>query len=319
MSKTTLKNISINLLLVIVGLTAAVLLMEGYLRWRQPDPFVETAVELSWTRDNPGYNIFTVDPEFGFRPIFGNGLYNEYGAKANNYSLEKAPGVTRLLFIGDSVTHRAKIVNALKEIYGEETFEYWNAGVESYNTVQEVNYYKRFNAAIQPDHVILTFHINDFETTPIAFENEGDGLIVYAPNKPMRDLNPWLFKHSHLYRLFVRLTDSTDDDRAGIVAEAEDSLLELRDMLAAGGIDFTVLVLPVFIPYEQWQPYEKEGRDNILRILDDAGIRYFDLYSVSTQAIEDGVNVQEAGGHWHPSEEVSALFAAYLFENGLLK
>ena len=247
MSKIKAKTIIINVLLILFGLAVALLLMEGYLRWRQPDPFVKTAVELSWTRDNPGYNIFTVDPEFGFRPIFGNGLYNEYGTKANNYSIEKPPGVTRLLFIGDSVTHRAKIVDALKDIYGEADFEYWNAGVESYNTVQEVNYYKRYNAAIKPDHVILTFHLNDFETTPIAFENEGDGLIVYAPNKPMRDLNPWLFKYSSLYRFLIRLTDDTGDDRAGIVAEAEDSLLELRDLLAVDDIDFTVLVLPVFI------------------------------------------------------------------------
>ena len=312
------KAVIVNVLLILFGLALALLFMEGYLRWRQPSPFVETAVELSWTRNNPGYNIFTVDPEFGFRPIFGNGLYNQYGAKANNYTIEKPPGVTRLLFIGDSVTHRAKIVNALKDIYGEEQFEYWNAGVESYNTVQEVNYYKRYNAAIKPDHVILTFHINDFETTPIAFENEGDGLIVYAPNRPMRNLNPWLFKRSYLYRFFLRFTDNPGNDRAGIIDETEDSLLELRDILAAGGIDFTVLVLPVFIPYEQWQPYEKEGRDNILRILEAADIRYFDLYPISAQAVEDGVNVQEAGGHWHPSEDVSVLFARFLFEQGLL-
>jgi hypothetical protein len=52
--------------------------------------------------------------------------------------------------------------------------------------------------------------------------------------------------------------------------------------------------------------------------LDAAGIHYFDLYPISAQAIEDGVNVQEAGGHWHPSEDVSALFARFLFEQGML-
>ncbi len=302
-----------------LGIVVAVLLMEGFLRWRQSSQIVETAVELSWMRDNPGYNIFTVDPEFGFRPILGNGLYSKYGTKANTYPIEKKPKVTRLLFVGDSVTHRAKMVDALKEVYGEAEFEYWNAGVESFNTVQEVNYYKRYNAAIEPDHVILTFHINDFETTPIAFNHEGDGLIVYAPNKPLRDLNPWLFKHSHLYRFVINLTDDAGDNREAIVAEAEDSLKDLRDTLAEDQIPLTVLILPVFIPYEEWQPHEKEARDQILPILEGLGIRYFDLFEISAQAIEDGVNVQEAGGHWHPSREVSALFAAYLFENGLLE
>ncbi len=313
------KTIVINLLLAIFGVTLALLMMEGVLRLRQPSPFVKTAVELSWTRDNPGYNIFTVDPDFGFRPIMGNGLYNQYGTKENNYPLEKRPGVTRLLFIGDSVTHRAKIIDALKDVYGEEKFEYWNAGVESFNTVQEVNYYKKFNAAIKPDHVILTFHINDFETTPIAFNHEGDGLIVYAPNQPMRDLNPWLFRRSYLYRFVIGLTGDGTENRKAIVDEAEDSLKELRDILAGEGIPFTILVLPVFIPYDDWQPHEKEARDQILQILDTSGIRYFDLFQISDKAIQDGVNVQEAGGHWHPSRDVSILFAKYLFENGLLQ
>jgi hypothetical protein len=43
------------------------------------------------------------------------------------------------------------------------------AGVESFNTVQEVAYDRSFNRFIRLDHVILTFHLNDFETTPVAF------------------------------------------------------------------------------------------------------------------------------------------------------
>lgn len=313
--KTTIANV----LLIAGGIAVALFIMEGALRWyQQQTPFVETAVELAWMRDNPGYNVFTVDPEFGFRPILGNGLYNEYGTRENSYPLEKRAGITRLLFIGDSVTHRAKIVDALKEIYGQDEFEYWNAGVESFSTVQEVNYYKRYNAAIKPDHVILTFHINDFETTPIAFSHDGDGLIVYAPRKPLQNLNPWLFKHSYLYRFAIGLTADTTEDSAAIVAETAASLAELRDLLAAEGISLTVLVLPVFIPYDTWQPHEKEARGTILRLLEEMDIRYFDLLAISAQAIEAGVNVQEAGGHWHPSQEVSVLFAKYLFENGLL-
>ncbi len=313
-----LKTLFINLLLLVLGVGVALLLLEGILRWYQQSPFVETAVELSWMRDNPGYNIFTVDPEFGFRPILGNGLYNQYGTKENNYPFQKRPDVTRLLFIGDSVTHRAKIINAIKDIYGQEKYEYWNAGVESYNTVQEVSYYKRYNAALKPDHVILTFHINDFETTPIAFNHPGDGLIVYAPNKAMSNLNPWLFKHSYLYRFVTNLSDNAIENREAIVQEAATSLHDLQQILAADDIDFTVLVLPVFIPYEGWQPHEKEARAKILNILAETNIHYYDLFNISEQAIAAGIEVQEVGGHWHPNEAVSALFAQYLFEHNLL-
>ncbi|MDH3675702.1 MAG: hypothetical protein OES12_09425 [Anaerolineae bacterium] len=318
-NKPILKAIIENFYLVILGGVIALIMIEGFLRLYRPSPFVKTAVELSWIRDNPGYNIFTLDPDFGFRPILGNGLYNQFGTKVNDYTLEKRPGITRLLFIGDSATHRAKIVDALKEKYGEETFEYWNAGVESFNTVQEVNYYQTYNSAIRPDHVILTFHVNDFETTPIAFDHEGDGLIVYAPNKSLQALNPWLFKQSYFYRFIIEILGDATEDRETIVDETEDSLRGLRDILADDGISFTVLVLPVFLPQERWQPYEREARLTIIQILERLDISFFDLLETSDRAIENGVNVQEElGGHWHPSKEVSILFAEYLFDNGLL-
>jgi hypothetical protein len=129
-------------------------------------------------RDN--LSTFVIDPDFGFRPILPSGSYTRFGTLANGYAEAKRPGVTRLLFIGDSVTRRGHIVEALKSHYGSQEYEYWNAGVESFNTVQEVEYYRRFNRAIQPDHVILTFHLNDFETTPVWFR-EADVPGAYAP------------------------------------------------------------------------------------------------------------------------------------------
>jgi len=62
--------------------------------------------------------------------------------------------------------------------------------------VQEVAYYRQFNRPIHPDHVILTFHLNDFETTPVAFREADGTVVVFAPNWPVRRLHPWLFQHS---------------------------------------------------------------------------------------------------------------------------
>jgi len=49
---------------------------------------------------------YTVDAELGFLPVIGGGLYNDFATWRNRYPREKRPGVTRLLFIGDSVTAR---------------------------------------------------------------------------------------------------------------------------------------------------------------------------------------------------------------------
>ena len=190
---------------------------ESYLRRLYPKGAFEVGRELGWMRRSRKdlARVFTVDPEFGFRPILGNDLYNSYGTINNGYRLPRPPGVTRLLFMGDSVTARGRIVEALRRIRGEKRFEYWNAGVESFNTTQEVNYYRKYNHRISPDHVILTFVYNDFGTTPITFFNRDKKLVVFALNRPRRRVIPWLFEHSYLYR-FLLGKNLLSSGRAGV-------------------------------------------------------------------------------------------------------
>ena len=135
------KKFTLNFLLITFSLTIAIVVAEVALRLFFPNHGLGVALQMENLRGKN--NIFTTDPDMGFRPVLNNGHYNEFGTKINNYKLEKPDQVTRLLFLGDSVANRGKISNALREIYGKEKFEYWNAGVESFNTVQEVNFYKK--------------------------------------------------------------------------------------------------------------------------------------------------------------------------------
>ena len=57
---------------------------------------------------HPEYGIFQVDSALGYRPVPGGKTYDVHGAKRNEYALEKPAGKRRLLFIGDSVTDRAR-------------------------------------------------------------------------------------------------------------------------------------------------------------------------------------------------------------------
>ena len=97
-------------------------------------------------------------------------------------------------------------MKALRKLYGDKDYEYWNAGVESYNTLQELAFYKLCNQGVHPDHVILTFHLNDFETTPVSFLDKDGKAVIYIPNCPSREINRYLFEQFHLYRLYVGLT-----------------------------------------------------------------------------------------------------------------
>src|SRR5215475_3881599 len=264
---------------------------------------------------------FVVDPDFGFRPVFDNGHYTAFGTLANDYPLTKSNGKERLLFIGDSVTRRGHIVNALKDKYGSLKYEYWNAGVESFNTVQEVRYYKHFNRALRPDEVLLTFHLNDFETTPVAFREASGNLVVYAPNVPIHRINPWLFEHSYFYRTWIGMTTVRKTERLAIINDVRASLEELKHMVDADGARLTVLVLPILRPVSDWNAQYHENRRRILEIVGSLQLRYFDLLEPLNQALADGVSVVEEGDDlfWHPSREVAKYFGAYLRRKGLLE
>jgi hypothetical protein len=264
---------------------------------------------------------FMVDPEFGFRPILPSQRYSRFGTLRNDYPDIKQPGVTRLLFIGDSVTRRGQIVGALRARYPSKKYEFWNAGVESFNTVQEVAYYREFNRAIKPDHVILTFHLNDFETTPVAFRDSNGSLVVYAPNLPLRRLSPWLFEHSYAYRFWLGLVSARRSERTEIIAEVRTSFAELQRLLAEDNIKLTVLVLPILTAQSDWKPHYQEYRRLILGILESLKIRHFDLLKPLNDALADGTVTTEAGdtAFWHPSPEVAVYFAQYLHAAGLLE
>ena len=203
MTRTAGARFAARLALFLVSLGLAVLFCELALRVSSPGGGFGAAEELPWLRGADRTRLFVSDPDFGFRPALGNELFDAFGTHRNEYEVGERAGRERVLFLGDSVTARGHIIEALRERYGEAGFEYWNAGVDSFNTVQEVAYYFDYNAEVDPDHVVLTFHLNDYETTPIAFEDEAGRVVVFAPNQPTRRIYPWLFENSRLYRLWL--------------------------------------------------------------------------------------------------------------------
>jgi hypothetical protein len=312
-------------MLLMVGLGCVVFVgaVEIFYRFKAPYRAFGGARELPQFRRGGSIvgATFVVDPDFGFRPVFGDGYYTAFGTLANDYPVTKSNGKKRLLFIGDSVTRRAHIVDALKDEYGSLKYEYWNAGVESFNTVQEVRYYKHFNRAVRPDEVFLTFHLNDFETTPVAFREANGSLVVYAPNAPLQRINPWLFQRSYFYRSWIGLTTVRKTERVEIINEVRASLEELKRMADADGARLTVLVLPILRPINHWNAEYRENRRRILDILESVRLRYFDLLEPLNQAFTDGISVVETGDDlfWHPSREVAKYFGAYLRRQGLLE
>ena len=309
------------LTLLLASVSLCILGVEIVFRITRPQRAFRAASELENFRLNREdlTQYFEIDPGFGFRPILSTDLYSEYGTRANEYAIEKPVDTTRLLFLGDSVTARGHIVEAIRDLYGDEHYEYWNAGVESFNTVQEVNYYHSYNASVVPDHVILAFHLNDFGTTPIAFVNTDGAIVVYAPNRPLREISPWLFRHSYTYRIAVGLLSETTTDRQGVLDEVRTSLLDLRRTLDESRTALTVLILPTLLPLDEWSVDDRERRAIVRRFLDELDITYVDLLDPLSEALMDGVAVMEDEGDvWHPSPAVAAYFGRQVQEAGVL-
>jgi hypothetical protein len=260
-----------------------------------------------------------ISDECGFLPAVGvGGEYSQYGCLNNSYDVNDRHGKERILFVGDSATHRGRIVKALRAAYGEDRYEYWNAGVESFNTAQEAVFYRRYNQNIHPDQVIVTFHNNDFMATPIAF-HQGSELLIYSPRYKKQLANAWLFKNSFVYRWIQKRTLEiiSQDEQA---QEVRKRLQELKGMTDDAGIRLTVVVLPIFQPYDKWRADEQWSRKQSLEILDELKIRHFDLLPSMEAAMRDKVEIQESPSDtWHPSDEVAQYFARFLAQEGLLE
>ena len=313
------------LLLLSGGTACALLGAEGVLRRLQPDTLVRGADEMPDFRRGGGWirAQYETDSELGFKPVMNGREYGPFGTMANPYPAQRRPGVARVLFLGDSVTRRGRIVAALKTRYGEDRYEYWNAGVESYNTVQEVAYYKRYCRPLRPDHVILTFHLNDFETTPVAFLDGAGRLVVAAPRRTLRSASRWLFEHSLIYRTWLdragRDGGSGARDPVRFTGEVRRGLTDLRDLTQADGTALTVLVLPILAPFPDWREEDRARRATVLAMLAELRVRHFDLLGAMEKALAEGVTLGAAPGDgWHPSVPAAESFGAVLHASGLL-
>ena len=322
MKLSSAKKILFPILAVTVGLAVGLVAAEAVVRIFLPESLtLLRGEELPWFREGGQTirQVYTLDPDFGFRPLLGNDVYNRFGTLVNDYRGEKQPGRRRVLFLGDSVTRRGKIIAGLKKLYGSEGIEYWNAGVESFNTPQEVLFYKRFNASLRPDQVVLTFHLNDFETTPVVFEDKFGALVVYTPQISTRGIGGWLFRRSGLYQLAVRYFYGQRGMWASKRAEIRDSLAELKKILDRDGVGLTVLILPKLVPFRDWTEFDKTCHDEIMAIARELGLNYVDLLPISERALADGLVVQETpGDFWHPSSALGLRFAEELKRIGLL-
>ena len=294
----------------LVGVSVAVLCVELGARWLTPMPVDEAGVELELFRGDQTktQRLYMLDDELGFRR---SPFHDEY-------DIEDRRGRTRILFAGDSVTARGLLIEGIRSRFGNEKYEYWNGGVTAYNTIQEVQYYERYTHVCKPDHIVLTFHLNDFMRTPITFLDEDGRMRVVMPHKNLSEVNPWLFEWSHIYRHWV--ASNRTPNTKEVERDIRNALERLIDLTDRDGIRLTAIIHPELKPIEDWNSHLVHRHHWAERTLSELGIRTFVLKESLERALDDGVEVkQRPGDYEHPSRACADYFSFQLRRDGFLE
>jgi lysophospholipase L1-like esterase len=150
---------------------------------------------------------------------------NSLGFRGAEISPVKRPGMTRVLFLGDSFTfgHGLSENETLPYLVGRDLehnypgkFEVINGGVYGYSTADELNFLKKFGVPLQPDVVVTLLMTNDFDDNVVGYKLGSGGELIkqktssdYTRSRRITRFIPganWLRAHSHLFKfLGVRL------------------------------------------------------------------------------------------------------------------
>lgn len=162
-----MKNFLLNLLILIITLAILFLLLEVGVRFfvKQSDEFFEKN-EKTGILHIPGKEGYWRSQEFDNKISI-----NSHGFNDREYSLDKASGTIRYVFLGDSVTEALQVnrdknfVNLfedkLNKNTGGQNYEVINLGVSTFGTGREYLVLKHYGLRYQPDRVYLVFFLGN--------------------------------------------------------------------------------------------------------------------------------------------------------------
>lgn len=262
------------------------------------------------------------DQELGYIPLMGDTYtYSQYGAQQNPYPFNKRPGVTRVVLAGDSICALGFLADGLKAVNPNKNYEYWVTGVYGYGTVQEIRYFERYGSKLKPDVLILEFCLNDWDGTPVILKDKENQTVIANLYLGTEHFNPWLFRNSTLYRVYLSLKASLTD-RGSLTKDVERNIAKLQDYARKDNFELRVVVYPELAPLKKWPPRFLQQRRDILDILTRLQIKHYDAAPLLDQALKTHPQKWSRlapDDHFHPSPEFSRMIAAELLKKGFLK
>jgi hypothetical protein len=306
----------LNLALLLLSTIAALALCETALRVFYPHAGFGGGSELVWFRKSGKDQVLVVpDSKLGFRPKLGTNVYDSRGILRESTTSTASTGAgRRILFLGDSVTARARIVQAIQALLEDPLTAVLNGGVESFNLNQEVEFFFQYQAELPFDHIIHQLHANDLQSTPIAFKDRSGAINVYALNVPRLHVSSWLFQNSYLYRLALPVLVSRIA-KPNTLEDARENLKRMATFAASRGIPYDVVLFPILSPYSAWSPQERTDWKTLMTACHELA-RCVSLMPVMDEMLAAGKAVEETpGDNWHPNDAFASRAARLIVQS----
>ena len=225
---------------------------------------------------------------------------------------EKSEKSKRVAFLGDSITLGMGLdeediflrvwernINRNKK---SPQWEALNFSIDGYNTIQLYELLKDKVLDFNPDHLVYVMCLNDFDF------NVASGQKIRYFKKPKSFFGEWLEKRYlrfkkpdyHLYHF--------RKNRKIIF----DHILKMKKRADQNGIQFTVLISPVFYEgHESWQSYPLTDMHNKIKaFLRENQIHHFDLLDIFSKF--PGPPDQFSKDGWHPNKQGHTFIAGAL-------
>jgi hypothetical protein len=176
------------LALSLFGALLALLILELGLRWMllfdrsyidvidgraHPKPGSELELADLIQRHPDERVVYELRPNLTGRFVGADLRTNAHGMRGRERAIEKAPGVVRIVGLGDShafgwgVPEEDGFYERLEALLNERLsprqFEVWNMSVPGYNTVQEVRAFRLRAPELSPDLVVVNYVHNDMD------------------------------------------------------------------------------------------------------------------------------------------------------------
>lgn len=243
-------------------------------------------VERNWIK-------LSENPRLGYEPNrmpFTNSL----GFRDYEHSMVKKAGAFRIIVLGDSLVDGYKILDStktfpflteqlLKPYY--PGIEILNFGVSGYATSQEVEMLKSKGLAFQPDLVILTFCLNDFNPDDAHLISELLNTPQLTPAVQLPKPVISILMHSALFRFLLyynwnqtRINHSTET--AALLKESKiaEPFHELKQLSVKNRFNVLILISPLFpIPEDMSKYRHFKLHETVNKLSQINGFPFFDL------------------------------------------